>query len=158
MPSSHLNSDLWEAHFHGELLAAVHIRVVGLLEGTLQLMQLVGGEGGAVAPVLFLRLIILARLWRFAIVTLDTLPQLAQSLVTFVTKQAGICSGHRNTTQQSIFYLQGVTWLIVKTICYDIQRINRQVEINSVIPFHNITRVKPAIPYESYETRKHSWI
>lgn len=47
-------------------------------------MQLVGGEGGAVAPVLLLRLIVLAQLWGLAFVTLHALPQLAQLLVAFV--------------------------------------------------------------------------
>lgn len=47
-------------------------------------MQLVGGEGGAVAPVLLLRLIVLARLWGLAFITLHALPQLAQLLVALV--------------------------------------------------------------------------
>lgn len=82
--SSYLNSDLGEVHLHGELLTAVHVWVVGLLEGTLQLMQLIGGEGGAVAPVLLLGLIILARLWRIAFITLYALPQFVQFLITLV--------------------------------------------------------------------------
>lgn len=59
---------------------------MGLLEGTLQLMQLVGGEGGAVAPVFLLGLLILAWFWRLAFVALYTLPQLAQFLITFICK------------------------------------------------------------------------
>lgn len=90
--SSYLDSDLREVHLHGELLAAVHIRVVGLLEGTLQLMQLVGGEGGAVASVLLLGLVVLARLRRLAFVALHALPQLAQLIVALVREQSGICS------------------------------------------------------------------
>lgn len=52
--SSYLNSDLWEVDLHGQLLSAVHIRVVRLLEGSLQLVQLVSGEGGSVTPVFLL--------------------------------------------------------------------------------------------------------
>lgn len=61
--SSYLNSDFREVHLHGQLLSAVHIWVVGLLESTLQLVQLVGGEGGAVASVFLLGLVIFAWLW-----------------------------------------------------------------------------------------------
>lgn len=82
--SSYLNSDLWEVHLHGKLLTAVYIWIVGLLKGTLQLVQLVGGEGGAVAPVLLLGLVFFARLRRLAFIALDTLPQLIQFLVTLV--------------------------------------------------------------------------
>lgn len=57
---------------------------MGFLKGTLQLMQLVGGEGGAVAPVLLLRLIVLARLRGLAFITLHALPQLIQLLVALV--------------------------------------------------------------------------
>lgn len=57
---------------------------MGFLKGTLQLMQLVGGEGGAVAPVLLLRLIVLAWLWGLAFITLHALPQLIQLLVALV--------------------------------------------------------------------------
>ena len=50
----YLNSNFWKIHFHGQLLPAVDVRVVRLLKGPLQLVQLVGGEGGPVAPVLLL--------------------------------------------------------------------------------------------------------
>lgn len=59
---------------------------MGLFKGTLQLVQLVGGEGGAVAPVFLLGLLILAWLRRLAFIALYTLPQLAQFLITFVCK------------------------------------------------------------------------
>lgn len=59
---------------------------MGLFKGTLQLVQLVGGEGGAVAPVFLLGLLILAWVWRLAFIALYTLPQLAQFLITFVCK------------------------------------------------------------------------
>lgn len=51
---AHLHAHLRQVDLHGELLARVHVRVVALLEGALQLVQLVGGEGGAVPPVLLL--------------------------------------------------------------------------------------------------------
>lgn len=90
----YLNSDFWEVDLHGELLTAVHVRVVGLLKGTLQFMQLIGGEGGAVASVLLLGLIVLTRFWRLAFITLYALPQFIQLLVTLVCEQAGICSAN----------------------------------------------------------------
>lgn len=92
--SSHLHSDLREVHLHGQLLSAVHVRVVGLLKGTLQLVQLVGGEGGAVASVLLLGLIVLAQLRGLVFVALCTLPQLTEFFITLVCKQARVCSGN----------------------------------------------------------------
>lgn len=83
--SSYLNSDFREVHLHGQLLSTVHVWVVGLLEGTLQLMQLVGGESGAVAPVFLLGLVILARLWRLAFITVYALPRLTQFLVALIS-------------------------------------------------------------------------
>ena len=52
--SLYLDPDFWQVDLHGELLPAVDIRVVGLLEGSLQLMQLVGGEGRPIPPMLLL--------------------------------------------------------------------------------------------------------
>ena len=52
---SYLDSDFWQVDFHGELLARVDVRVVRLLEGPLQLVQLVRREGGSVTPVLLAR-------------------------------------------------------------------------------------------------------
>lgn len=92
--SSHLHSDLGEVHLHGQLLSAVHVRVVGLLKGTLQLVQLVGGEGGAVASVLLLGLLVLAQLRGLVVVALCTLPQLAEFFIALVRKQARVCSGN----------------------------------------------------------------
>lgn len=51
---THLDAHFRQIDLHGELLATVHVRVVALLEGALQLVQLVRGEGGAVAAVLLL--------------------------------------------------------------------------------------------------------
>ena len=51
---SYLNSHFWKIDFHCQFLPAVDIRVVGLLEGPLQLVKLVRGEGGPVPPVLLL--------------------------------------------------------------------------------------------------------
>jgi len=51
---THLDADLRQVHLHGQLLAGIDIWVVGLLKGPLQFMELVGGEGGAVAPVFLL--------------------------------------------------------------------------------------------------------
>lgn len=53
-------------------------------------MQLVGGESCAVASVLLLRLIVLARFRGLAFITVCALPQFTQLLVTFVCKQARI--------------------------------------------------------------------
>lgn len=51
---THLHTHFRQIHLHGELLAGVDIGVVRLLEGTFQFMQLVRGEGGAIASVLLL--------------------------------------------------------------------------------------------------------
>lgn len=59
---SYLNADLGQIDLHGQLLAAVHVGVVGLFKGTLQLVKLVRGEGGAVSPVFFLGLFFVRRL------------------------------------------------------------------------------------------------
>ena len=58
----YLDTDLKEVDLHGQELPAVDVRVVGLLKGLLQLMELEGGEGGAVTPVLLLRAVLLWRL------------------------------------------------------------------------------------------------
>ena len=54
MRDLYLDSDFRQVDLHGELLPAVDVRVVGLLEGSLQLVQLVRCEGGPVPPVLLL--------------------------------------------------------------------------------------------------------
>lgn len=51
---THLDPDFRQIDLHGQLLAAVHVRVMGLLERSLQLVQLIGGERGAVPAVLLL--------------------------------------------------------------------------------------------------------
>lgn len=45
--TAHLNAILGEASFHGQQLARTHVRVVCLLEGLLQLLQLAAGEDRA---------------------------------------------------------------------------------------------------------------
>ena len=60
MRDLYLDSDFRQVDLHGELLPAVDVRVVGLLEGSLQLVQLVRGEGRPVPPVLLLVGVILA--------------------------------------------------------------------------------------------------
>ena len=47
-----LDARLRQVEAHGELFAREHVRVLGLVEGALQLVQLVGGEGGARAAYL----------------------------------------------------------------------------------------------------------
>lgn len=42
----HLYSVFGEFSLHGQHFPGIHIRVVGLTEGLLQLFQLVGGENG----------------------------------------------------------------------------------------------------------------
>lgn len=49
-----LNANFRQVDLHGELLPGVDVRVVGLLERSLELVQLVGREGGPVATVLLL--------------------------------------------------------------------------------------------------------
>lgn len=49
-----LNSGLSELGPEGQLLPGVNVRVVRLLEHLLQLLQLEGAEGGAVASLLVL--------------------------------------------------------------------------------------------------------
>lgn len=55
---THLDADLGQVHLHGQFLAGVDVGVVRLLESPFQLVQLVGGEGGAVASVLLLGAIV----------------------------------------------------------------------------------------------------
>jgi hypothetical protein len=50
----HLNSDFRQVDLHGELFPAVDIGVVRLLEGALQLVQLIRRECRTVPPVLLL--------------------------------------------------------------------------------------------------------
>ena len=51
---TYLHSDFRQVDLQGQLLSAVHVRVVGFLEGPLQLVQLEGGERGPVPAVLLL--------------------------------------------------------------------------------------------------------
>ena len=51
-PTPHLYSSLGEADLDCQLLPGEHVGVVGPAEGLLQLLQLEGGEGGAVASLL----------------------------------------------------------------------------------------------------------
>lgn len=62
---SYLHSDLGQVDFEGQLLSAVHVRVVRLLEGSLQFVQLEGGEGGPVAAVLLFRVLVVRQLAAF---------------------------------------------------------------------------------------------
>ena len=55
----YLHSDLRQVDLERQLLAAVHVGVVGLVEGALQLVQLEGGEGGPVPAVLLLGVVLL---------------------------------------------------------------------------------------------------
>lgn len=50
----HLNSGLSELGPEGQLLPGINVRVVRLLEHLLQLLQLEGAKGGAVASLLVL--------------------------------------------------------------------------------------------------------
>lgn len=84
---AYLHSHFWEVNFHGQLFTAVNVGVVGLLEGTLQFVQLVGGEGGSVAPVFLFGLIFL-RGFRRAAVTFDTsMMKISKFSVAFVTRE-----------------------------------------------------------------------
>jgi len=51
---THLNTNFREIDLHSELLPGVDVRVVGLLECSLELVQLVGREGCPVATMLLL--------------------------------------------------------------------------------------------------------
>ena len=55
----YLHSDLGQVDLQRQLLAAVHVGVVGPVEGALQLVQLEGGEGGPVPAVLLLGVVLL---------------------------------------------------------------------------------------------------
>lgn len=83
MESPYLDTDLKEVDLHGQELPAVDVRVVGLLKGLLQLMELEGGEGGAVAPVLLLRVDLLWKL-RGLFPTVHPLLEVSQVPVTLV--------------------------------------------------------------------------
>jgi len=61
---THLDADLGQVHLHGQLLAGIDIGVVGLLEGPLQLMELVGGEGGPIATVFLLGAVVILT-WQY---------------------------------------------------------------------------------------------
>ena len=95
--STYLHPDLRQVDLHGQLLTAVHVRVVGLLEGPLQLVELVGGEGGAVAPVLLLGLVVLAEVGGLGVavlVAVHAAPQLAGVPVALGAQHDHVCSGH----------------------------------------------------------------
>lgn len=51
---THLNTNFREVDLHGEFLPGIYVRVVGLLERSLELVQLVGREGCPIATVLLL--------------------------------------------------------------------------------------------------------
>lgn len=55
----YLDPDLGEVDLARQLLAAVHVGVMGFLKGAFQLVQLVCGEGRAVPPVFLLGLLLL---------------------------------------------------------------------------------------------------
>ena len=52
----HLYSVFWQVGLQAQHLPGVHVRVVGVLECFLQLLQLVGGEYRAVSPLFLLLL------------------------------------------------------------------------------------------------------
>lgn len=83
----YLNSDFRQVDFHCQLLAAVDVRVVGLFEGPLQLMKLIGGEGGPVSSVFLLSVLFLFDgLWRpFSRVQVTL--QVAHVFVAFVSRE-----------------------------------------------------------------------
>lgn len=85
--SSYLNSNLRQVNLHCQLLTAVDIWVVGLLKGSLQLMKLIGGEGGTVSSVfLFSVLFLFNGLWRpFSNVQFPL--QVAHFFITFVIRE-----------------------------------------------------------------------
>lgn len=60
-PPSYLNSHFGQVDLHRQFLSAVHVRIVGFLKSSLQFMQLVGGEGRTVPPVLFLGLVFIRK-------------------------------------------------------------------------------------------------
>lgn len=51
---THLDPHFRKIDFHSELLPGVHVRIMRLLEGSLELVQLVGGEGRPVSAMLLL--------------------------------------------------------------------------------------------------------
>lgn len=61
MPGTNLHPDLRQVDLHRQLLAAVHVRIVGLLESPLQLVELEGGERGPVPPVLLLGVLVVGQ-------------------------------------------------------------------------------------------------
>lgn len=58
---THLDADLRQVDLQRQLLSAVHVRVVGLLEGSLQLVKLEGGERGPVPAVFLLRVLVVGQ-------------------------------------------------------------------------------------------------
>ena len=83
----YLNADFWQVDLHGQLLPAVDIRVVGLLEGPLQLMELIGGEGGAVSPVLLLRMVVVSARLRGTLVVTQVLRKVTHPLLALVPRE-----------------------------------------------------------------------
>lgn len=59
--ATHLHPDLGQVDLHGQLLPAVHIWIVRLLERSLQLVQLEGGERGSIPTVLLLRVFVVGQ-------------------------------------------------------------------------------------------------
>lgn len=82
---SYLNADFWQVDLHSQLLPTVDIWVVGLLEGSLQLMELIGGEGGAISPVLLFGVVLIFSRFRGALVVVQVLLKVTHPPVTLVT-------------------------------------------------------------------------
>ena len=95
--SFYLNADFRQVDLHGQLLPAVDVRVVGLLEGPLQLMELIGGEGGAVSPVLLLRVVIVSARLRGTLVVNQVLRKVTHPLLALVPGEKARLCAHGET-------------------------------------------------------------
>lgn len=108
---AYLNSNFWEVDFHGQLFSTVHVGVVGLLKGALELVQLIGREGGSVASVFLFRLILIGSI-RGTAVTLHIAPWISQICVTLLRgEKPSICS--TGIDRRAALYFSGT---LVKSI------------------------------------------
>lgn len=114
LSKAYLNSNFWEVDFHRQLFSTVYIWVVGLLKGTLELVQLIGGEGGSVASVFLFGLILVGSV-RGTAVTLHVAPWISQICITLLRgEKPSVYS--RGTEKRTALYFSGTLAKSIKEL------------------------------------------
>lgn len=86
----YLDSNLRQVDLRCQFLPAVDVWIVGLLEGSLQLMKLIGGEGGTVSSVLFLAVLFLFDGLRRAVSDVHFLGEIAHFFTLITREKTGV--------------------------------------------------------------------